>query len=167
LRRDDRHPRAALQQAAHLLHRDRAAADDEHAPPLEVKARHVVAVGHTPTEWSRAPWRSSRTVISAAPAAKLSENAPGPIASSETERSSWPASALSASDTSRALAVTAAPFGRRRYVASAARSPPGPYNARSRPLCRPTSSSSWSVSASSPATSPSPAVASSEASRPR
>src|SRR5207245_576643 len=79
LRRDDRHARTAVEQAEHPLERHRSAADDEDAAALEVETRHVVLlVRHqTPTEWRRAPCRSSRTVISAAPAASESEKAPG------------------------------------------------------------------------------------------
>src|SRR5207302_9884533 len=87
LRRHDGHARAAIEQAAHLLERHGPAADDEHAAASQVEAGHVVAIRHTPTECRRAPCRSSRTVISAEPAESESENAPGPTASSETERS--------------------------------------------------------------------------------
>src|SRR5262249_59277575 len=101
-------------------------AEAEPRGPLEVEAGHVVLLGaHTPPECRRAPCRSRRMLISAEPAASESVNAPGPTASSETERSSCPASEDNASETSRALSATAAPLGSRRYVASAARSPPG------------------------------------------
>ena len=41
LRRDDRHLRAAREQALDLLEPDRAGADDEARPPRQVEARHV------------------------------------------------------------------------------------------------------------------------------
>ncbi len=47
LRGDDGHDRAAVEQAAHLLVRHAAGADDEHAPALEIDNGHVVMLlGH-------------------------------------------------------------------------------------------------------------------------
>src|SRR6185369_4387986 len=43
-RRNDRHARTALEEAADLLESDLPAADDEGATPLEVEAGHVVAL---------------------------------------------------------------------------------------------------------------------------
>ena len=106
--------RPAVEQPAHLLERDPAAADDEHTAAVEVEAGHVVALlGPLRRRSTRVGrrCRSSRTATSTPPATRASEYMPGPIASIRNESSGRPLSVASASVTARALSVSSAPRG--------------------------------------------------------
>src|SRR5439155_5880063 len=101
-------------------------ADVDAALVLLVDARLRDHVGHqTPTEWSRAPERSSRTVNSSPSTPMLRRYAPGPAAWTLTCSSALPSSAPSAPVTSRVLSESSLPRGRMRLVLSAAFSPLG------------------------------------------
>ena len=129
LGRDDGHDGAAVEQAARLLVRHPARPDDEHAPALEVDARHVVMLlGHaqTPIEASWTPLRSNRTATSAPPATSAIRYIPGPTTSIRNDSSDRPFSVVSAAETDRAVSTSPAPAGSRRKRRSAACSPPGP-----------------------------------------
>src|SRR5882724_2974389 len=65
----------------------------------------------TPTEWSRAPERSSRTVSSSPSTPMLRRYAPGPAACTLTCSSALPSSAASAPVTSRVLSESSLPRG--------------------------------------------------------
>src|SRR5438445_657280 len=133
LRRDDGDDRTRRAQSFDLFAGHLAAAHDEATPARQVKAgdvvqlRRLLRVWHqTPTEWMRAPARSSFTLSSRPSTATETTYAPGPADCTFTLSSVRPSSASSAELTSAALSESARPPGSRRNVFSAACSPSGP-----------------------------------------
>ena len=124
LRRDDRDPCVAVEQALHLLRRDPPAADDEAVAAAQVEAGHVVA--HVATLVTRAPVPSRRTVASSPSASIETVNAPGATAAIFTASIRAPARAWSADVTSRALSDRTRPRGKPAQGAQRRLLSPGP-----------------------------------------